>query len=139
MNEQSMSYASFLDAVNRALVQLLNARPQLTEPDQKFFFLKSEYRIIKVNYADIIYCEGLKDYTQIYTSKKLKPIITLQNLKSFGERLPARDFVRIHRSYIVSLGYIDSITKKEVEIADKILPIGNSYRHHLLEIVKLNS
>ena len=107
--------------------------------DEKYFFIKSEYRILKVNYDDIIFCEGLKDYTQVYTSKKSKPIITLQNLKTFSERLPAKNFVRIHRSYIISLNHIDSITRKEVEIAEKILPIGNSYRNNLLDIVKLNS
>ena len=92
-----------------------------------------------MNYDDIIFCEGLKDYTQVYTSKKSKPIITLQNLKTFSERLPSKNFVRIHRSYIVSLNHVESITKKEVEIADKILPIGNSYRNNLLDIVKRNS
>ncbi len=134
-----LSYTVFLDAVNRAIIQILGARSEHHYKDEKYFFIKSEYRVLKVNYADIIFCEGLKDYTQVYTSKKSKPIITLQNLKTFSERLPAKNFVRIHRSYIVSLNHIDSITKKEVEIAEKILPIGNSYRNHLLDIIKVNS
>ncbi|MEO6315191.1 MAG: LytTR family transcriptional regulator DNA-binding domain-containing protein [Chitinophagaceae bacterium] len=135
-----LSYAVFLDAINRAMMQLLGARAGTNNhKDEKYFFVKSDYRILKVNYADIIFCEGLKDYTQVYTSKKSKPIITLQNLKTFSERLPAKNFVRIHRSYIVSLNHIDSITRKEVEIAEKILPIGNSYRNNLLDIVKINS
>ena len=140
VNDTPLSYTVFLDAVNRALLQILGARAeQPGTRDERYFFIKSEYRILKVNYDDIIFCEGLKDYTQVYTTKKSKPIITLQNLKTFAERLPAKDFVRIHRSYIVSLNHIDSITKKEVEIADKILPIGNSYRNNLLDIVKMNS
>lgn len=139
VNGTPLSYTVFLDAVNRAMIQILGARVENNQRDEKYFFIKSEYRILKVNYADIIFCEGLKDYTQVYTSKKNKPIITLQNLKTFSERLPAKNFVRIHRSYIVSLNHIDSITKKEVEIAEKILPIGNSYRNNLLDIVKMNS
>lgn len=139
VNGNPLSYTVFLDAVNRAILQILGSRPGNNHKDEKFFFIKSEYRILKVNYDDIIFCEGLKDYTQVYTSRKSKPIITLQNLKTFSERLPARNFVRIHRSYIVSLNHIESITKKEVEIADKILPIGNSYRNNLLDIVKRNS
>jgi DNA-binding LytR/AlgR family response regulator len=139
INGTPLSYAVFLDAVNRAIIQILGARSENNHKDEKYFFIKSEYRILKVNYDDIIFCEGLKDYTQVHTSKKSKPIITLQNLKTFSERLPAKNFVRIHRSYIVSLNHIDSITKKEVEIAEKILPIGNSYRNNLLDIVKINS
>jgi DNA-binding LytR/AlgR family response regulator len=139
INDTPLSYTVFLDAVNRAILQILGARGDNFSKDEKYFFIKSEYRILKVNYDDIIFCEGLKDYTQVYTSKKSKPIITLQNLKAFSERLPARNFVRIHRSYIISLNHIDSITKKEVEIAEKILPIGNSYRNNLLDIIKLNS
>jgi two-component system LytT family response regulator len=139
VNGTPLSYTVFLDAVNRALLQILGTRAVSNQKNERYFFIKSEYRILKVNYDDIIFCEGLKDYTQVYTTKKSKPIITLQNLKTFSERLPSKEFVRIHRSYIVSLNHIDSITKKEVEIADKILPIGNSYRNNLLDIVKMNS
>jgi hypothetical protein len=134
-----IQYTAFLEAVSRALVQLVGRRPAaLPERTDKCIFVKSEYRIIKINLEDIIFCEGLKDYTQIYTGKKNKPIITLQNLKTFSERLPPQEFVRIHRSYIISVSHIESITKKEVEIAEKILPIGNSYRAHLLEIIRAN-
>jgi len=139
VNGHPLSYTVFLDAVNRAIIKILGARAENNHKDEHYFFIKSDYRILKVNFADILFCEGLKDYTQVYTSKKAKPIITLQNLKTFSERLPAKNFIRIHRSYIVSLNHIDSITKKEVEIAEKILPIGNSYRNNLLEIVKVNS
>jgi len=134
-----IQYTGFLEAVSRALVQLLGRRSSaLPVRTDKCIFVKSEYRIIKINLEDIVFCEGLKDYTQIYTGKKNKPIITLQNLKTFAERLPPQEFVRIHRSYIISISHIESITKKEVEIAEKILPIGNSYRAHLLEIIRAN-
>jgi len=139
LNGSPLLYTLFLNAVNRAILQIMVERPGNVQKDGKFFFIKSEYRILKVNYDDIIFCEGLKDYTQVYTTKKTKPIITLQNLKTFSERLPSKNFVRIHRSYIVSLNHIESITKKEVEIAEKILPIGNSYRNNLLDIVRRNS
>lgn len=139
MEDTEISYEGFLNVINKAIVYLLSIKPNATYKDDNYFFIKSEYRIVKVNFNDILFCEGLKDYTQIYTSKKNKPIITLQNLKTFSERLPVRKFVRIHRSYIISLNYIESISKKEVEIGEKILPIGNSYRSNLLDIVKMNS
>jgi len=139
IEDTEISYEGFLNVINKAIVHLLSIKPSSTYKDDNYFFIKSEYRIVKVNFNDILFCEGLKDYTQIYTSKKNKPIITLQNLKTFSERLPVRKFVRIHRSYIISLNYIESISKKEVEIGEKILPIGNSYRSNLLDIVKMNS
>jgi two-component system LytT family response regulator len=135
----SISYASFLDAINKAIIQLLGNRYSYHYKDENYFFIKSEYRIVKVKFDDILFCEGLKDYTQIYTSKKSKPIITLQNLKTFSDRLPSKNFVRVHRSYIVSLNHVESISKKEVEVGERIIPIGNSYRNNLLDIVKLNS
>jgi len=140
-----LSYEHFLHTVNKAVVQLLgvhhsgNNHADGNHKEENWFFIKSEYRMVKVNFSDILFCEGLKDYTQVYTSKKSKPIITLQNLKTFLDRLPASHFVRIHRSYIVSLHHIESISKKEVEIGEKVIPIGNSYRNNLLDIVKLYS
>jgi DNA-binding LytR/AlgR family response regulator len=138
-NGTPFSYAVFLDTINKAIIQLLGTRNSNNYKDENYFFIKSEYRIVKVNFDDILFCEGLKDYTQIYTNKKSKPIITLQNLKTFSDRLPSKSFVRIHRSYIVSLNHVESISKKEVEVGERIIPIGNSYRSNLLDIVKLNS
>ena len=138
-NGSPFSYTVFLDSLNKAILQLLGSRQNNNYKDENYFFIKSEYRIVKINFEDILFCEGLKDYTQIYTNKKAKPIITLQNLKTFSDRLPSKNFVRIHRSYIISLNHIESISKKEVEIAEKIIPIGNSYRNNLLDIVKINS
>ncbi len=134
-----LSYELFLNAVNKAIVQLLGSFSPGNHREESWFFIKSEYRMVKVNFGDILFCEGLKDYTQIYTNKKSKPIITLQNLKTFLDRLPSTNFVRVHRSYIVSLNHIESISKKEVEIGEKVIPIGNSYRNNLLDIVKLYS
>ena len=132
-----LNYEHFLHTVNKAVVHLLGANHAAgNHKEDNWFFIKSEYRMVKVNFSDILFCEGLKDYTQVYTNKKTKPIITLQNLKTFLDRLPASHFVRIHRSYIVSLNHIESISKKEVEIGEKVIPIGNSYRNNLLDIVK---
>ena len=138
-------YEQFLSTVNKAIMQLLRThqapgpRPSAPHKAENWFFIKSDYRMVKVNFDDILFCEGLKDYTQVYTSKKSKPIITLQNLKTFLDRLPPSHFIRVHRSYIVSLSHIASISKKEVEIGEKVIPIGNSYRNNLLDIVKLHS
>lgn len=101
-----------------------------------FVFVKSEYKIIKIKLENIMFCAGMKDYTQIYVADKNQPILTLQNLKNFQARLPAKDFVRVHRSFVVSLFHVDSISKNEITIGKKTVPIGNSYRNDFFSIVE---
>ena len=101
-----------------------------------FVFVKSEYKIIKIKLENIMFCAGMKDYTQIYVADKNQPILTLQNLKNFQARLPAKDFVRVHRSFVVSLFHVDSISKNEITIGKKTIPIGNSYRNDFFSIVE---
>lgn len=104
-----------------------------------FIFINSEYKIIRIRFEDIQFCEGMKDYTQIYLSTKTQPVITLQNLKTFSSKLPEDIFVRVHRSFVISLQHIDSISRNEISIGKKIIPIGNSYRNDFFHIVESNS
>lgn len=101
-----------------------------------FVFVKSEYKIIKVKLEDIMFCEGLKDYTQIYVNGRPQPILTLQNLKNFSSRLPEDQFLRVHRSFVVSLSHVESISRNEITIGKKIVPIGNSYRNDFFRVVE---
>jgi DNA-binding LytR/AlgR family response regulator len=101
-----------------------------------FVFVKSEYKIIKIKLEDIMFCAGMKDYTQIYVADKTQPVLTLQNLKNFQARLPEKDFVRVHRSFVVSLFHVDSISKNEITIGKRTVPIGNSYRNDFFSIVE---
>ena len=105
----------------------------------RFVFVKSEYKIIKVKFEDILFCEGMKDYTQIYLRGKADPILTLSNLKSFSYKLPPDEFIRVHRSFIVSLTHIDSIARNEIYIGKKIIPIGDSFKDDFYQIVEWNS
>lgn len=101
-----------------------------------FVFVKSEYKIIKIKLADIMFCEGMKDYTQIYINGRLQPVLTLQNLKNFSSRLPDSEFVRVHRSFVIALQHIETISRNEISIGKKIVPIGNSYRNDFFSIVE---
>jgi DNA-binding LytR/AlgR family response regulator len=105
----------------------------------RFVFVKSEYKIIKVKFEDILFCEGMKDYTQIYLRGKADPILTLNNLKSFSYKLPPDEFIRVHRSFIVSLTHIDSIARNEIYIGKKIIPIGDSFKDDFYQIIEWNS
>lgn len=106
---------------------------------REFMFIKSEFRIIKVNFEDILFLEGLKDYTKIYVKGKPKPILTLQSLKYYEEYLNSDMFIRVHRSFIVSLKHIEVISKNVISIGEFSVPISDSCRKALFLIVQENS
>ena len=98
-----------------------------------YIFIKTEYKIIKINLEDILFIEALKDYTKIYTHNL--PVLTLRSLKSFETRLPADKFIRVHRSYLVSLNKINSVEKNTVMIANQSIPISDGYRDRFYDVI----
>ena len=91
-------------------------------------FLKTDYRIVKVNISDIRYIEGMSEYLKVWLDTDVKPIITLLSMKKMEERLPA-NFMRIHRSYIINLNKIEEVNKNRVILdKDTYLPIGDLYK-----------
>lgn len=98
-----------------------------TEESNNFMFVRAEYENIKINYADILFVEGLKDYVKIYTTDG-KYVLTLMSLIKLEISLFTKGFSRIHRSYIVNLAHIKSIQKNKVLIVDRRLPISESYK-----------
>lgn len=140
----------FMKAVNRA-VEMKNlfssTNPETAEvvdrpagEKEDFVFVKSDKKLVKIHYSDIIYIEGLKDYVIIRC--KDTRVITLQTMKSLEARMPANIFKRIHRSYIVNLDEINAVVGNMVEVTEKgqskNLPIGKNYKDELLEIVNKN-
>ena len=102
-------------------------------------FIKSEFRIVKVNFEDILFLEGLKDYTKVYVKGKPKPVLTLQSLKYYEEYLDKTRFIRVHRSFIVSIGQIEVISKNVITIGEYSVPVSDSCRKALYAIVHENS
>jgi DNA-binding LytR/AlgR family response regulator len=98
-----------------------------TEESNNFMFVRAEYENVKINYADILFVEGLKDYVKIYTTDG-KYVLTLMSLIKLENSLSSKGFSRIHRSYIVNLAHIKSIQKNKVLIIDRRLPISESYK-----------
>jgi DNA-binding LytR/AlgR family response regulator len=143
-----ISLDRFMKSVNKAVEQLGlmkkednlqqggNAGPE----SQDFFFVKADKKLVKVNFDDIIYIEGLKDYVIIRLVAGR--VITLQTMKSLEDKLPSPTFRRIHRSYIVSMSKIMAIEGNMVEVMEKnipkLLPIGKNYRDELLELIDKN-
>ena len=92
-------------------------------------FLKTEYKVVRINIGDIRYVEGMSEYLRIYLEDRPKPLIVLLSMKKMEERLPARSFMRIHRSYIINLRKIQEVNKNRVIMdADTYLPIGDMYK-----------
>ncbi len=105
-----------------------------SEPD--FMFVRSEYENVKINFSDILFIEGLKDYVKIFTTDS-KFILTLTSLIKMENALSSKGFARIHRSYIINIKYVKSIQKNKVLIADKRIPISESYKNAFFEKINL--
>lgn len=90
----------------------------------------------RVVFKDILYIEAMKDYVKIWTPSG--KIICLSNIKNFIEKLPARQFLRIHKSYAIALDKIEAIKQKHLEIAGQDIPIGSTYKNLLFSELKKN-
>ena len=99
---------------------------------RKYIFVKSEYENVKIGIEDITYIEGLGEYIKIHTFQSNKPILTLMNFKGILDKLPHSNFIRIHRSYIISIDRIDLLQKAKVVIGEKRIPIGETYKKEVL-------
>ncbi|MFD1631477.1 LytR/AlgR family response regulator transcription factor [Pseudopedobacter beijingensis] len=89
-------------------------------------YVYSEYAMVKINFSDIEYIEGMEDYIRIHCNNR-KPVMTLMSLKKILSKLPADQFKRVHKSYIIAIQKVKSIKNKKISILDMELPIGNSY------------
>lgn len=132
----------FLKSVARAQ-QLHNPTPIIAsntisapELEQDFMFVKADYENIKLNYCDILYIEGLKDYVKIYTTDQ-KYTLTLISLIKLEQNLSCKGFARIHRSYIINIKHVKSVQKNKVLIDDKRIPISESYKNAFFEKINI--
>lgn len=99
-------------------------------------FLKTEYKVVRIQTSHIVYVEGMSEYLRIHLSDQTKPIVVLLSMKKMEERLDDYDFMRIHKSYIINLHHIVEINKSRVVLdIDKEIPIGDSYRNNLNEYI----
>lgn len=133
----------FLKAVVRAqqvlqpvAAQALTENNNTPEIEQDFMFVRAEYENVKLNFADILFIEGLKDYVKIYTTDN-KFTLTLISLIKLENLLSSKGFARIHRSYIINIKHVKSIQKNKVLISDKRIPISESYKNTFFEKINL--
>lgn len=135
-------YAEFLEAANKASkwFSLIHEKQQTILSDEKeFLFVKSEYKQLRIKLDDVLYFEGLKDYIKIWLKDNPKPILTLMSLKSLEEELPDTQFMRVHRSFIVSLKNIEIVERNQIIINKQRITVSEQYKTKFLAFINDNS
>jgi DNA-binding LytR/AlgR family response regulator len=123
------SFSRFKQAVEKVMDEIGS------KPQKDFIFVKTEYRMERVDFADILYIEGQGGYLRIITTKS--KIMTLQNFQTMESSLPLDNFMRVHKSYIVALNKIEQIERNRIRINKEQIPVGNSYREKLYHALKI--
>jgi len=133
-----ISFDRFLKAINKYFSlnlqkSTLNASAVRRQKSNNFIFIRSDRKMIKIDFDAILYIESLSDYLKIFTINGM--FITRETITNIESKLPQDLFLRIHRSYLVSLRKIDSYTKEHIEIKNKALPLSRSYKTAVLTIL----
>jgi len=125
-----IAFPRFVKAVSRAKeLHCLKSKESIAfQNADEFIFVKSEYENVKINTADILYIEGLKDYIKIHIVNSAKSVLTLMSFKAILEKLPQNRFLRIHRSYIVNIDHVTSHQKNKLIVNHMRLPISDAFK-----------
>nr|WP_321357671.1 LytTR family DNA-binding domain-containing protein [uncultured Draconibacterium sp.] len=136
------SYEEFYKAAEKAKKQIgyerADKKGDEVDSNNEFLFLKSEYKIRRINFNDIIYIEGLKDYVKVFLKDEPKPIMSLSSLKALEAKLPEAKFMRVHRSFIVNLEKIDTIERSRIVFGKVYIPVSEQYKEAFNNFVKNN-
>jgi len=130
------NYEEFLRTATKAhaYYELINRRESkavVIEPEpgeEEYLFLKVEYQLVRIALSDILFFEGLKDYVKVHLRNGEKSVMSLTSLKALEEKLSPKKFLRVHRSYIVALDKITSMTKTSLQIDKKTIAVGDQYK-----------
>jgi two-component system response regulator LytT len=134
------NYEEFLRAATKARTYVERTQPssEAAPPapaEEDHIFLKAEYQLVRVALDDILYVEGLKDYVKVHLKSTPKALLSLMSLKSMEDKLPARRFLRIHRSFIVALDKIEAVRRLTVQIGSLTIPVGDQYKDAFMQFL----
>lgn len=135
-----VSYSDFLKAAQKARERFFNTETDVekVESNNKFLFIKSEYKILRINLNDIKYVEGMREYVRIYVENQ-KPVMTLLSLKKLVEHLPEKDFLRVHRSFIVNLNKVTTIERNRIIFDNDVyIPVSEQYKDDFQKFLNEN-
>lgn len=123
-----ISFERFMKSVNKFLDRKAGSAVRIIENnDESFVYVRADRKIHKVALDEIVYIESLDDYIKVHLKKKL--LISRENISTMEEKLRGRNFVRIHRSFIVAVKHITSISNDGIEINGTVCPFGRAYKH----------
>jgi two-component system response regulator LytT len=126
---KALAYAELVEkSATPTVIQQVGAAAVEERIEDEYLFLKVEYQLVRIALSDILYIEGLKDYVKVWLQSAEKPILSLTSLKSLEEKLPSKKFMRVHRSFIVSLDKINSITRNALQIGKVNITVGDQYK-----------
>ena len=128
-----ISFERFLKAVHKVLDLKNIPAADTGKESTEYIFLKVDSKLVRVNFSEILYIEGMKDYLKVFLKDKF--YVVHHTMKKFELMIPHSKFVRVHKSYIVSLSAIKSIVGNYIELSDKQIPIGANYKDELIKIV----
>jgi len=133
-------YDEFLVAAQKArkLIELEKRNLNVLESNDKFLFLKSEYKIIRINFDDIIYVEGMKDYVKVFLKNEPKPVLSINSMKSLEAKLPESRFMRVHRSFIVNLDRVEVIERSRIVFGKVYIPVSDQYKEKFQRFLNEN-
>ena len=129
-----ISFELFIRALNR-VKDYIEFKTNRSSKNRDYFFINASHKVHKIFYSDIQYLEGFKDYTKMFLAGSASPLVVLHNLKYFEDLLQENEFIRIHRSYIVPIRMITTISRKAVTIGAMSLPVSDNYREKLFAII----
>ncbi|MBR2245105.1 MAG: response regulator transcription factor [Prevotella sp.] len=127
-----ISYDEFLTSANKALDWYTIAQKQELYARDRFMFVKSDYKLIRVSLDDILYIEGLKDYVRFYLQDGTR-IMSLMNMKKIEDYLPHPEFLRTHRSFIVHMPLAQQVDRFRIVFGDQFIPVSDSYKDEVLQ------
>jgi len=134
------NYSEFLKAANKAMERINPAEDRSNKTSRdNFMFVKSEYKQIKINLAEVLYFEGLKDYIKIWLTSQPKPILTLMSLKTIEEELPSEKFMRVHRSFIIALDKISAVERGQILVNNERITVAEQYKTKFQEFIEHKS
>ncbi|WP_068475322.1 LytR/AlgR family response regulator transcription factor [Saccharicrinis aurantiacus] len=122
-----IAYSEFLKAASKAQELYFKPQEETIEHNDEYLFIKSEYKLVRINYRDIKYIEGMREYVRIFLDNDT-PLMALMSIKKLVEHLPSKDFMRVHRSFIVNLNKVNMVERMRIVFDKTYIPVSEQYK-----------
>lgn len=132
-----LSYPRFLQTASMLRDSLAEAENNEHSGEvTDYIFVKCDYKLVRIDFSDVLYLKGLKDYVSIYLRGRKTPLIATSTMKQMEEKLPSPRFCRVHKSYIVAMGAVEAVERSRISIGEELIPISDAYRNNFFSILE---